>query len=181
MTSRRRTGAALAAIPLRRGWSVRRARDTDADGLLTLIGGVFDEYPGCVLDPDELDADLFAWRSHLDAYDGDGWVVVDEDDAVVACVGVAPLDRRTVELKRLYVAPAARRRGMGAALVRLVEEWARDHGRVDVELWSDTRFADAHRLYERLGYVPDGDHRQLHDPSDTTESHFVRTLPADAA
>lgn len=171
-----RTGAALAAVPLRRGWAVRAARDDDADGLVALVGGVFAEYPGCVLDPDGLDADLFAWATHLAGSGGTGWVVTAPDGEVVACAGVVPLDGGTVELKRLYVAATARRRGLGAALVALVEAWARDHGRDRVVLWSDTRFDDAHRLYERLGYDRAAETRALHDPSDTVEAHFTRTL-----
>lgn len=87
-------------------------------------------------------------------------------------------DRGTrAELKRLYVAATHRRRGVGRALVELVEDHAvRDHDAVAVELWSDTRFVDAHRLYERCGYVRTGRTRQLHDPSETTEYEFVRAL-----
>lgn len=172
-----RTGRALADVPLGRGWAVRRARDDDADGLLALVGGVFDEYAGCVLDPDDLDADLFGWATHLADRGGTGWVVTDDRGVVVACVGVAPTSAPDeVELKRLYVGAAARRRGLGAALVRLVEAWARDDDRDRVVLWSDTRFGDAHRLYERLGYAATGATRELHDPSDTVEARFERRL-----
>lgn len=165
------------------GMTVRPAIDEDAEALRSLIGGVFAEYPGCVLDPDGLDADLAAWATHLDERGGDGWVVVDDADGVVACVGVAPtsddlpgVEAGAVELKRLYVAAAARRRGLGRALVARVESWARDHGAGAVVLWSDTRFTDAHRLYERCGYRRTGRARQLHDPSNTTEDEFVHVL-----
>lgn len=167
------------------GWTVRPATDGDAPGLVALIEGVFDEYPGCVLDPDGLDADLFAWRSHLDAGGGTGWVVLDDDEVVRACVGVTPVTAalpgigeavQVVELKRLYVAAAARRRGLGRALVARVEDWAREHGAGAVVLWSDTRFTDAHRLYEQAGYARTGRGRDLHDPSNTHEHEFVRLL-----
>ncbi len=177
-------------MPLPAGWSLRAARDADADALLTLVGGVFAEYEGCVLEPDGLDADLGAWGTYLSGLGGAGWVVVDETDRVVACVGVAPLradagqdsamtplGQRSVELKRLYVASSARRRGLGAALVELVEGWAIAHGRDRVELWSDTRFEDAHRLYSRTGYTATGDERELLDTSNTTELRFERELP----
>lgn len=163
-------------LPLPDGWTLRAARDADADGLVALIGGVFDEYPGCVLDPDDLDADLFAWASHLAARDGTGWVVTDATGEVVACVGAAPSDAATVELKRLYVRADARGRGLGAGLVALVEHWARDRGADTVELWSDTRFHDAHRLYARAGYVRSGGRRALNDPSRTIEDHHTREL-----
>lgn len=169
-------------LPAFEGLRSRPAEDRDAAELYALVGGVFAEYPGCVLDPEGLDADLAAWRSHLERAGGTGWVVED-DTGVVACVGVAPTDAgvpgvpsgtEVVELKRLYVHARARRRGLGLALVALVERWARDHGAGAVVLWSDTRFADAHRLYERAGYRRTGRDRELHDPSATTEDEFVR-------
>jgi GNAT superfamily N-acetyltransferase len=83
-----------------------------------------------------------------------------------------------VELKSLYVAAWARRRGLGAALVRLVEREARRRGAAFVELWTDTRFADAHHLYERLGYLATGEVRELGDQSNTAEFRYTRELPA---
>ena len=184
--------ATLAALPLADGWRVVGAADTDAGGLVRLVGGCFVEYPGCVLDLPDLDADLLAWGSALRSADGAGWVVRDERGELVASVGVAPSGVEwvapsgvegvapsgagTCELKRLYVDRVARRRGLGAALVAVVEAWARHRGAGRVELWSDTRFTDAHRLYERLGYADTGARRDLHDPSHTTELHMARTL-----
>lgn len=173
----------LDAVVARLGGSVRSPRDDDGADLAELVGGVFAEYPGCVLDPDGLDADLSAWRSHLAVAGGRGWVVHVADD-LVACVGVAPCppppsvpDATTcVELKRLYVHASARRRGLGRALVAQVEAWAADHGAAAVVLWSDTRFTDAHRLYGAAGYGDTGRRRDLHDPSHTTEAEFVRVL-----
>jgi putative acetyltransferase len=173
----------LARLVAARGWVVRGARDEDGDDLAELVGGVFAEYPGCVLDPEGLDADLFRWRTELAAAGGDGWVVR-ADGRLVACVGVAPTEpppalssaSTAAELKRLYVHAAARRRGLGGALVGRVEGWARDRGISGVVLWSDTRFRDAHRLYTARGYHDTGRRRDLHDPSDTTEAEFVRSL-----
>lgn len=175
-------GQDLTAVAVDLDATVRPPGD-DAEGLVRLIGDVFAEYPGCVLDPEGLDADLFAWHDHLAAAGGRGWVV-ERAGRVVACVGVAPCDpppavpdgRACVELKRLYVDASVRRRGLGGALVRRVEAWAREHGADAVTLWSDTRFADAHRLYTAAGYADTGRRRELHDPSDTTEAEFVRLL-----
>lgn len=177
------------------GCSVRPVRDADADQLADLIGGVFDEYPGCVLDLDGIDADLRAWATHLTTRGGAGWVLVGDDGRLVACVGVTPTDAlpagaasvreaepeptpdtAVVELKRLYVHADARRGGIGRALVGRVESWARSRGGGAVVLWSDTRFTDAHRLYARLGYDQLAARRHLDDPSDTTEVAFVRWL-----
>lgn len=103
------------------------------------------------------------------------WVGTVDDD-MAACVGIKPSSRRVVELKCLYVGAPARRRGLGARLVGLVESAAAGLGAGTVELWTDTRFGDAHRLYERLGYRRGALTRDLHDPSGTTEYHYTKQL-----
>lgn len=159
----------------------RPLRRDDSAALITLIGGVYAEYPGCVLDLPGIDDDLPRMRDAIDEAGGAFWVV-ERGRAVVACVGWAPrpVDGRPGgELKRLYVRADQRGSGIGRWLVRRVEEAARRDGAEVIELWSDTRFLDAHRLYTRLGYVPTGETRELHDPSDTTEYRFVRDLSDD--
>jgi putative acetyltransferase len=168
---------------------LRAVRDGDTDALITLIGGVFDEYPGCVLDLDDLDADLLAPEAQVERTGGAWWVLpapagglhrssrgAGEDRlmATIGCSAVSP--GGNAELKRLYVGADFRQRGLGRTLVEHVEAHARAGGASALELWSDTRFLDAHRLYERLGYTATGETRQLHDPSDTTEYRFVRDL-----
>jgi len=72
----------------------------------------------------------------------------------------------------------AGRRGTGRAerLLDLVRGRAREVGAREVELWSDTRFTRAHRFYERHGFVRTGRTRELNDPSNTTEFHFVLAI-----
>ncbi len=154
---------------------MRPATDEDSAAIVTLIGCCFAEYPGCVLDLPGLDAWMLAPATAY-AGTGGGLRVVEADGAVVACVGYKPAGPGRVELKSLYVGAAARRAGLGARLVALVEDAARAGGASLVELWSDSRFADAHRLYERLGYIRGSQTRQLHDPSGTTEYFFDKPL-----
>jgi len=42
------------------------------------------------------------------------------------------------------------------------------------ELWSDTRFAEGHRFYERRGFTRGAVTRQLFDLSNSTEYHFEK-------
>ena len=160
---------------------LERMQSHHTDEVIALIADVYAEYPGCVLDLPGVDADLPVLADRLEGQGGAGWVVTD-DGRVVACVGVTPshVDGRPgAHLHRLYVAASHRRRGLGRVLVDRVEQHAADVlGAQVVQLWSDTRFHDAHRLYERCGYVATGATRQLHDPSDTTEYRFVHTLGA---
>jgi len=56
----------------------------------------------------------------------------------------------------LVVAESARRRGVGRALVRAAEEWARAQGAVRVSVSSGVQRADAHAFYEGLDYALSG-------------------------
>lgn len=159
---------------------IRPVHEGDAEALIELVGSVYAEYPGCVLDLGGVDADLTAPRATSDEKGGDLWIVEDPDGEIVACCGWAPAGPDAIELKRLYVRADARGRGIGAWLVGQVEQVARERGADRVVLWSDTRFTAAHRLYERLGYEPTGETRELDDPSDTTEYRFGRDLAGDA-
>ncbi len=154
--------------------TLRPVADSDSDALIELISTCWAAYPGCVMDVDGEEPWL---RSPATAYRSWGatmWVLVDQG-RLIACVGLKP-GGRSAELKSLYVAPAARRRGLGAALSDLVETEARRRGYDALDLWSDTRFTDAHRLYEGLGYRRSPVTRELHDRSQTSEFHFQRPL-----
>lgn len=157
------------------GLTLRDGVDADGAALVQLIGGVFAEYPGCVLDLDEM-PELRAIASHFAASRGRFFVVERERAGVIACVGCAPRGPDAVELKKLYVAASERRRGLGSRLCALVEAIALASAASRVELWSDTRFVDAHRLYEGRGYVRGPETRALGDRSATVEFFFAKTF-----
>jgi putative acetyltransferase len=151
---------------------IRSARDEDGESLIVLIGAVFSEYPGCVLDVDVDMPELRNPASSAKAESGRWWVA-EIDGQVVGSAAVMPFEEKTVELKRLYISPLARRRGLGAHLVALAESEARS-----LILWTDTRFEDAHRLYDRLGFVRAPGTRALNDGSNTVEYHYAKDLGA---
>ncbi|SDE36004.1 GNAT family N-acetyltransferase [Kordiimonas lacus] len=155
---------------------LRSVKDDDRDGLISLIGGIFSEYEGVHLEPDDLDADLQAYASYMDSIDGEGFVVDGDDGTLLACVSYAPLDGMRFQLKRIYLSKDLRGSGMGLKLLHFVEDKARARGASEMELWSDTRFTRAHRFYEREGYVKQGYTRDLNDSSNTTEYCFIKQL-----
>ncbi|WP_026875126.1 GNAT family N-acetyltransferase [Jiangella gansuensis] len=67
------------------------------------------------------------------------------------------------EFRMLAVAPSARGRGVGLALVRECIELGRQHGDAALVLSSLPQMRTAHRLYERLGFVrlPERDHEPV--------------------
>ena len=72
----------------------------------------------------------------------------------VACGGVKRWDERTAEVKRMYTAPAGRRRGIGRALLRGLEDAARGLGYEAIRLETGEEQPEAVRLYESEGYLP---------------------------
>jgi putative acetyltransferase len=155
---------------------IREARDDDAAGLIALIDAVFSEYPGCVLELDHEMPQLKAIDTAFKAMGGRFWTA-ELDGTIVGCGGIAPAhDPAGAELKHLYVSKHVRRAGLGTAFVRLVEEEAARRRASFIELWSDTRFLDAHRLYERLGYTRLPDTRELDDLSNSIEFHFIKRM-----
>lgn len=68
----------------------------------------------------------------------------------VAALGVS----RTVEVKRMYVAPAARGRGVARRLLAHVEADAAARGFAAVVLETGTQQPEAMALYESSGYTP---------------------------
>jgi putative acetyltransferase len=150
---------------------LREVVDADSWPLIALIGACWAEYPKCVMDIGGEYPELLAPATHYQATGGALWVLP-EGPWIAASVGWAPGHDQPVELVKLYVARHRRGQGLGRALVEWVERQSGERGASGIELWSDSRFLDAHRLYQRCGYGRTGATRDLHDLSLTTEYQF---------
>ena len=80
------------------------------------------------------------------------FLVAREGGAPVACGAMRLIDATTVELKRMYVAPAARGRRLGAAILAALEAEARALGATRAVLETGVRQGEALALYRRAGY-----------------------------
>lgn len=68
-------------------------------------------------------------------------------------------DCEGAEILALSVDENNRSNGIGAALLRTAEEWAREQGARRVRVRSNVIRKDAHRFYEREEYAPVKDQR----------------------
>lgn len=150
--------------------TLRPARDSDSRGVIALIGRVFDEYPGCVLDVEREEPGLVAPASSYDRF----WVL-EQGGEILGCSACA-LRLPVVEIKKVYLDARLRGQGWGRRLIELVERTAAELGATRLEAWSDTRFEQAHAVYEHLGYIRGPDTRFLHDLSNTEEFFFAKEL-----
>lgn len=160
---------------------LRPARDDDAEGLIALIGGCFAEYEGCAMDIDGIDSELKAIATNFSRAGGKFWVLEDaaSDNRIAASVGLSPsgtMEEGVIELKKLYVSAEYRRRGIASRLLDLVLDEARATQAPAIDLWSDSRFVEAHTFYAHHGFTKLPETRDLHDPSNSIEFHFIREL-----
>lgn len=157
-----------------------------------MVQAVFEEY-GFTWDDSEYFDDLYDLESHYLNIGHRFWVAELEGkvvgtvgleffDALPGRIGDLFLDEtqtRTASsdcsLGRLYVHPAGRRRGVGRLLMEQVLVEARLQSRKCLEIWSDKRFANAHRLYGKFGAMPVGD-RICDDPDSSPEWGLVIDL-----
>ena len=102
------------------------------------------------------DADERRWRERIGAVALN--LVAERDAAPVGMVsGTGPDAEGTVELISMWVAPAARQHGVGAALVDAVVAWAQGAGGRQVVLQVTEGNLEATRLYRRHGFAPTGE------------------------
>ncbi|MBM3275292.1 MAG: GNAT family N-acetyltransferase [Candidatus Sericytochromatia bacterium] len=91
----------------------------------------------------------------VDEYDGICWhALAYLGDRIVGTARLVTLDRFTAKIGRVAVLGEARGRGVGTALMRLLEDYARREGITRVVL--DAQF-QVIPLYEKLGYEAEGE------------------------
>ena len=135
---------------------IRRAVANDSAAAAAVVRAVFDEY-GFTWDEEGYHADLRDVEASYVAF-----FVAERDGRIVGTAGLTEQG----SLERLYVLAEARGSGAGSALLEAVAEEARRRGHVELEIWSDKRFTDAHRLYERHGAKVVGE--RVHDDPDAS-------------
>lgn len=80
-------------------------------------------------------------------------IVASIDGRPVGCGGFRRLDDDTAEIKRMYVDPKVRGRGIGKEVLHALEIWAFEEGFTHTRLETSKRLEPAVRLYTSSGYA----------------------------
>jgi GNAT superfamily N-acetyltransferase len=148
------------------GWTVRRLYTLDDAHVEALVDVLIDCVEGgasvSFMLPLSRDSAVAFWRRVAQGVAaGDRALLVAEDASglcgTVQLIFDLPENQpHRADLAKMLVRRRARRRGLGAALMRAAEETARDCGKTLLVLDAVTG-GDGARLYERLGWVRVGD------------------------
>jgi GNAT superfamily N-acetyltransferase len=90
------------------------------------------------------------------------------DGAGIGCVALRPLLATTAEVKRMYVQPAWRGRGVGRALLETLLAGARARGYETLRLGTLDDMLAAQALYRSLGFAPIARYR----PDELVDTRF---------
>ena len=134
---------------------VRALPPTSARGhrvLRLYMADVISRYYGRPATDDELETEMRESPSNDLAAPGGMFLVAQEGGNDVGCVGLRFVSDRIGEIKRLFVVPAARGRGIGSRLMNELEMLAEDNGLLTLRLDTRADLVEARRLYARLGY-----------------------------
>jgi GNAT superfamily N-acetyltransferase len=121
--------------------------------------------PGSVTTPDEMGPP------------GGVFLVGYEGERAVAVGGVRRLSDGIGEIKRMYVVPAARSRGVGRALLVALEEACRELGYDRVRLDAGPAQEHSKSLFERTGYVQTPKYNDNHIADYFAEKDLRREAP----
>jgi GNAT superfamily N-acetyltransferase len=138
---------------------LREARKSDVAAIVALIAA---DQLGATRDGVRDEADLAVYEQAFEAIDADPahiLLVADSAGEVVGTMqlsflpGLARRGALRAQIEAVRVAESERGSGLGAAMMEWAIEESRRRGCALVQLTSDKSRVDAHRFYERLGFV----------------------------
>lgn len=120
---------------------------TNSDNLdFKNLSALFDEY---LVDIDGDERDFFAFYNNVQL---DHVLVVYDDSEAVGCGAFKKYDENTAEIKRMFVHPTHRNKGIAKFVLKELENWASDFGFTSFVLETSPKLTSAIALYEKTGY-----------------------------
>ena len=121
-------------------------RTTSDDPEFKKLSALFDEY---LVDIDGDERDFFAFYNnvHLDYV-----LLVNEGKEAIGCGGFKKFDNQTAEIKRMFVHPDNRGKGIASLILKELENWAHELHYDNFVLETSPKLEAAVALYQKTGY-----------------------------
>lgn len=110
------------------------------------LSALFDDY---LVDIDGDERDFFAFYNNVQL---DNVLVVYENSEAVGCGAFKEFDENTAEIKRMFVHPNHRNKGIASLILNKLELWANELGFSSFILETSPKLTSAIALYEKTGY-----------------------------
>jgi ribosomal protein S18 acetylase RimI-like enzyme len=130
-----------------RDFEIRRAMRSEIDNAYAIVEEYYEAVSVVARDTQEVFAQLYF-------ADGAGVWLARLEERVIGCIALRAMPQFTAsgEVKRLYVKPEYRGRGIAVALHDALETYARDFGYQCLYLDTADNMTSAIRFYEQQGY-----------------------------
>ena len=136
-------------------FKIRTWQPEDREIIADIISGVLAQYNLPWL-PDSADKDAIEVEQYYFQKGGDFWVVENNQGKVVGSAAYYPIKKghNAVEIRKMYILPEVRGKGLGRYLLQQLEEVIKAQGYQEIWLETVTILVEAVQLYESSGYVP---------------------------
>ncbi len=133
---------------------IRAWQPADRAAAAAVIQSSLTEY-GLGWEPEGADRDVLAVETAYLDRGGEFWVV-EQQGEIVGTSAYYPCDRgqQAVEIRKMYLLPSARGRGLGRYLLTELERAIAIKGYTEIWIETASILAEAVRLYELNGYQP---------------------------
>ena len=135
---------------------VRPASDADSENIKSVVFSVLADY-GLKPDPDGTDKDLDAIEKSYHLNNG-FFGVVETGNLIIATLGLHRVDDETCELRKMYLLPAFRGKGIGKFILEFALQKAKELGYKRITLETASALKEAIGLYKKYGfkrYIPE--------------------------
>lgn len=79
-------------------------------------------------------------------------VIAYENEIPIGCGAIKEFSADSMEVKRMYTSPNGRKKGIATAILKELENWAKELGYTKCVLETGKRQNDAIALYQKVGY-----------------------------
>lgn len=133
---------------------IRDWQPQDRQESANLIASVLIEY-GLGCEPCGADVDVYQVEEYYQQTGGEFWVV-EADKRLVGTAGFYPIPRgnQAVEIRKMYLLPEVRGKGLGKFLLLELEQKIKEKGFKQIWIETATVLKEAVQLYEHYGYEP---------------------------